>query len=72
MGEPIFDVELFHAAYSDRHPFVALTLPAAPWEMADAMDALRLGEGERMVVSRRGSSPSAAPTAGIGFCSVRA
>lgn len=50
MGESIFDVELFHAAYSDRHPIVALTLPAAPWEMADAMDALRLGEGERMVV----------------------
>ena len=50
MGEPIFDVELFHAAYSDRHPIVELTLPATPWEMADAMDALRLGEGERMVV----------------------
>lgn len=50
MDKPIFDVELFHAAYSDRHPIVELTLPAAPWEMADAMDALRLGEGERMVV----------------------
>lgn len=49
MDKPIFDVELLHAEEPDRHPCVALTLPAAPWEMADAMDALRLGEGERMV-----------------------
>ena len=49
MGKAVFDVELLHAEDTNNHPCVSLALPATPWELADALDALRLGDGGMIV-----------------------
>ena len=50
MAEPVFEVELLHEADTGKHPVVSLALPATPWELLDAMDALRLSDGDGMIV----------------------
>ena len=50
MAEPVFEVELLHEADTGKHPVVSLALPATPWELLDAMDALRLSDGDSMIV----------------------
>lgn len=50
MAKPVFEVELLHTSDTDKQLCVELTLPATPWELADAVDTLRLADNDGMTV----------------------
>ena len=47
MGKRIFEVYLAKEGVPNNEAYAKLDLPASPWELWDALDKVRLNEGEQ-------------------------
>ena len=48
MDKKIFQVYLAKADVPNNDAYATLELPASPWEVVDALDKVRLNEGEKL------------------------
>ena len=48
MGKKIFEVYLAKEDVPNNEAYAKLDLPASPWELWDAMEKVRLNEGEQL------------------------
>ena len=48
MGKRIFEVYLAKEGVPNNEAYAKLDLPASPWELWDALDKVRLNEGEQL------------------------
>ena len=48
MGKKIFEVYLAKESVPNNESYAKLDLPASPWEVVDALDKVRLNEGEQL------------------------
>lgn len=48
MDKKIFQVYLAKADVPNNDAYATLDLPASPWEVVDALDKVRLNEGEKL------------------------
>ena len=48
MGKKIFEVYLAKEDVPNNEAYAKLDLPASPWEVVDALDKVRLNEGEQL------------------------
>ncbi len=48
MGKKIFEVYLAKEGVPNNEAYAKLDLPASPWEVVDALDKVRLNEGEQL------------------------
>ena len=52
MDKKIFHVYLAKEDVPNNEAYAKLDLPASPWEVVDALDKVRLNEGEQLYIDR--------------------
>ena len=52
MGKKIFEVYLAKEGVPNNEAYAKLDLPASPWELWDALDKVRLNEGEQLYMPK--------------------